>query len=94
MYQKECYCGKSKKNFRMDIGPKFMNKCCKEAGYDAKGNPPKGAPKSAPKAPETKPEPKKSMMDIFSAPKEEKPKAQPQKKTKKRSSRRKKNQDN
>lgn len=37
MYLKTCRCGKTQKNFKMDIGPFFINKCCKEAGYDVHG---------------------------------------------------------
>lgn len=33
-----CRCGKTQKNFMRNIGPFFINKCCKEAGYDAFGN--------------------------------------------------------
>lgn len=63
MYLKECRCGKSKKNFKFDIGPFFINKCCKDAGYDVHGNlaGPKAQPE--PKKEEAKPEPVKSVMD-------------------------------
>lgn len=38
MFLKECRCGKSKKNFKMDIGPFYIDECCSEAGYDCQGN--------------------------------------------------------
>lgn len=38
MYEKTCRCGKSKANFKIDIGPFFINDCCTEAGYDVQGN--------------------------------------------------------
>lgn len=38
MYMKTCRCGKSKKNFKMDIGDFFIDDCCIEAGYDELGN--------------------------------------------------------
>src|SRR5690606_23594254 len=37
MFEKPCVCGKSKKNFKNDIGPFFVNECCTEAGYDEFG---------------------------------------------------------
>lgn len=37
MYEKPCVCGKSKKNFKFDIGPFFINICCRDAGYNEKG---------------------------------------------------------
>lgn len=39
MYMKTCRCGKSKKNFKMDIGNFFIDECCIEAGFDELGNP-------------------------------------------------------
>lgn len=38
MYEKTCRCGKSKKNFKVDIGPFYVDECCLEAGYDEAGN--------------------------------------------------------
>lgn len=38
MIEKTCRCKKSKKNFRIDIGPFFIGECCVEAGYDELGN--------------------------------------------------------
>lgn len=40
MYEKTCRCGKTKKNFRFDIGAFFIDECCVEAGYDHLGNRP------------------------------------------------------
>lgn len=37
MFEKSCRCGKSKKNFKMDIGPFYVDDCCIEAGYDESG---------------------------------------------------------
>lgn len=37
-----CRCGKSKKRFKFDVGPFFINTCCEEAGYDVYGNLPEG----------------------------------------------------
>jgi hypothetical protein len=44
MYLKTCRCGKSQKNFKFDIGEFFINKCCKDAGYDVFGQKPKAEP--------------------------------------------------
>lgn len=41
MYLKKCRCGKSQKNFKMDIGPFFVNKCCKEKKVEAPVKEPK-----------------------------------------------------
>lgn len=38
MIEKTCRCGKTKKNFQIDIGPFFIAECCTEAGYDHLGN--------------------------------------------------------
>lgn len=38
MFEKPCRCAKQKKNFRLDIGPFFIDDCCIEAGYDELGN--------------------------------------------------------
>lgn len=38
MLEKTCRCGKTKKNFAVDIGPFFIAECCEQAGYDHKGN--------------------------------------------------------
>lgn len=38
MIEKTCRCGKNKKNFRMDIGPFYVEDCCLKAGYDHLGN--------------------------------------------------------
>lgn len=56
MFQKPCACGKSKKNFRFDIGPHFINECCLEAGYDELGNPPESKEKPVEEKVESKPE--------------------------------------
>ena len=37
MIEKTCRCGKSKKNFKLDIGPFFINDCCTEEGYNHLG---------------------------------------------------------
>lgn len=37
MFEKSCRCGKTKKNFKVDIGEFFINDCCTEAGYDHLG---------------------------------------------------------
>lgn len=37
MYEKSCACKKSKKNFKFDIGPFFINMCCRDAGFNEKG---------------------------------------------------------
>lgn len=41
LFNRTCYCGKSNKNFSIDIGPNYLGECCEEAGYDHLGNPPK-----------------------------------------------------
>lgn len=38
MFKRKCKCNKSEKNFKMDIGPFFVNECCVESGYDELGN--------------------------------------------------------
>lgn len=38
MFSIQCRCGKTKKNFKKQIGEFFINKCCLEAGYDKLGN--------------------------------------------------------
>lgn len=38
MLEKTCRCGKTKKNFVIDIGPFFIEECCIEAGFDHLGN--------------------------------------------------------
>ena len=38
MKEKSCRCGKSKKNFKMDIGPFYVGDCCLESGFDGLGN--------------------------------------------------------
>ena len=38
MYLKTCRCGKSQKNFKVDIGEFYVEECCIEAGYDELGN--------------------------------------------------------
>lgn len=58
MIEKPCRCGKSKKNFRIDIGPFFIGECCIEAGYDDMGNLIKKA-ESKPEIP-VQPEPEKA----------------------------------
>ncbi len=50
MYQKECRCGKSKKQFKADIGPFFINGCCKLAGYDIYGKKGEGSGEAEKKA--------------------------------------------
>ena len=57
MYLKTCVCGKSKKNFKYDIGPNFVNNCCKEAGMT----------KSKPA--ETKPSKEEILASAMEAPK-------------------------
>lgn len=37
MFEKPCRCGKTKKRFKKDIGPFFINQCCRDAGYDNRG---------------------------------------------------------
>ena len=37
MFMKTCRCGKTKKNFKFDIGPFFVDECCIEAGFDELG---------------------------------------------------------
>ncbi len=37
MFEKSCRCGKTKKNFKVDIGEFFIDECCTEAGYDHLG---------------------------------------------------------
>jgi uncharacterized membrane protein YqiK len=37
MFEKTCRCGKSKKNFKIDIGDFFVDDCCLEAGYNELG---------------------------------------------------------
>lgn len=37
MFKVNCACGKSNKNFKYDIGPMFVDECCKAAGYDDLG---------------------------------------------------------
>ncbi len=37
MIEKSCRCGKSKKNFKFDIGPFYIEECCIEAGYNKRG---------------------------------------------------------
>lgn len=38
MIEKPCRCGASKKRFKYEIGPFFIDQCCEAAGYDAVGN--------------------------------------------------------
>ena len=38
MFSIPCRCGKTKKNFKVEIGEFFINKCCLEAGFDRLGN--------------------------------------------------------
>lgn len=38
MFNKNCRCGASNKNFQFDIGPFFINQCCLDAGFDKLGN--------------------------------------------------------
>lgn len=40
MFEKSCRCGTSKKRFRVDIGPFFVNECCAAAGFDDLGQKP------------------------------------------------------
>jgi len=37
MVEVTCKCGKTKKNFKFDVGS-FVDECCVEAGYDELGN--------------------------------------------------------
>lgn len=47
MMEKTCACGASKKNFKIDIGPFFVDDCCLAAGYDELGNKPQKQPDPA-----------------------------------------------
>lgn len=38
MFKIQCRCGKTQKSFKFNIGPFFINKCCKKEGYDNFGN--------------------------------------------------------
>lgn len=37
MKEISCRCGKTKKNFKFDIGPFFIAECCEEAGFNHLG---------------------------------------------------------
>lgn len=37
MFTKKCFCGERTKNFKVDIGPGYMDNCCKSKGYNVKG---------------------------------------------------------
>lgn len=37
MYEIQCACKKSKKNFKFEIGSFFINDCCEKSGYDEFG---------------------------------------------------------
>lgn len=37
MFKKRCRCGKTEKNFKIDIGPFFVTDCCEEEGFDCFG---------------------------------------------------------
>lgn len=37
MFKKTCACGKANKNFKHDIGPFYVDDCCRAAGYDELG---------------------------------------------------------
>lgn len=37
MFKINCACGKANKNFKYDIGPMYVDECCKAAGYDDLG---------------------------------------------------------
>lgn len=37
MFNVKCACGKANKNFKYDIGPMYVDECCKAAGYDDLG---------------------------------------------------------
>lgn len=39
MKEKSCRCGLSKKRFKMDIGPFFVDDCCLKNGFDELGRP-------------------------------------------------------
>lgn len=54
MIEITCRCGDSKKRFKRDIGPFFINECCEAKGYDNMGEL-KGASKAQP-APQPEPE--------------------------------------
>lgn len=42
MQEKSCRCGASKKRFKIDIGPFYVDSCCLAAGFDDLGNPKAG----------------------------------------------------
>lgn len=46
MFRKPCRCGKTKKNFKIDIGEFFINECCEAEGFNQYGL--KGDEKPAP----------------------------------------------
>lgn len=56
MIEKSCRCGKSKKNFSVNIGPFFIADCCTEAGYDHLGEKVEAPPAPEEKKKETKKE--------------------------------------
>lgn len=68
MFKKPCRCGKTEKQFKMDIGPFYISECCKMAGYDYLGN----------LSEETKPQEKK----VEKTPPEEKKETRKQRKSK------------
>lgn len=37
MFKKSCFCGERTKNFKVDIGPAYMDVCCKAKGYNVNG---------------------------------------------------------
>jgi len=37
MIKKQCFCKKTEKNFKFDIGPGFFAQCCAEAGFNKLG---------------------------------------------------------
>lgn len=55
MFKKKCRCGKTEKNFKLDIGPFFISECCEEAGYDHAGRKPSKKPTEKAKTSEEKP---------------------------------------
>jgi hypothetical protein len=69
MREKSCRCGKSKKNFKIDIGSFFVGDCCLEAGFDDLGNPVNEQPTIESKPPDV------SALQAFFGVKKEEPSA-------------------
>jgi len=71
MFKVKCRCAKSEKNFKFEIGPFYMDECCKSAGYDDLGRPIAGSP-----AAEVKPSITDKVMNLVVPQKQ--PEAAPQ----------------